>query len=76
MFVRKVRLEHFRNYESLELNFNDGLHLFSGNNAQGKTNLLEAIFLSAMGKSFRAGNDNELIHWKANAGKIVIFFYK
>ena len=74
MFVTKVYLDNFRNYESLELNFDEGMHLFFGNNAQGKTNLIEAIFLAAMGKSFRAGNDNDLIHWKAIEGKIAVFF--
>ena len=74
MLVEQVALKNFRNYSSLEMAFDSGVHLFSGDNAQGKTNLLEAIFLSAMGKSFRAGHDDELIGWEAGEGNVEVRF--
>lgn len=74
MVVEKIALTNFRNYSSVVLEFDDGVHLFSGDNAQGKTNLLEAIFLSAMGKSFRAGQDDELIGWNGDDAKVEIHF--
>lgn len=74
MFVGKIQLKNFRNYDQIELNFNQGVHIFSGFNAQGKTNLLEAIFMSVLGNSFRAGHDDELISWGAANSSIEIFF--
>lgn len=74
MRIDKVRLRQFRNYAALELEFDSGVQLFSGFNAQGKTNLLEAIFLSAMGKSFRTGSDEEMIAWAADEGTVELAF--
>ena len=61
MFIKNVRLENFRNYEKQEINLKENINIIYGNNAQGKTNILEAIFLCSMGKSFRAKKDKELI---------------
>ncbi|NLV98721.1 MAG: DNA replication/repair protein RecF [Clostridiaceae bacterium] len=61
MRLTSLRLTNFRNYEKLELLFNDGIHVFYGDNAQGKTNLLEAIFLCTCARSHRTGHDEELI---------------
>ena len=55
MKLKWLKLEDFRNYENLELSFNDGVTALVGLNAQGKTNLLESIAFLALGKSFRAG---------------------
>ena len=74
MIVEKVHMKNFRNYATLAMSFDGGVHLFSGFNAQGKTNLLEAIFLSAMGKSFRTGHDEELIGWEASESSVDIVF--
>ncbi len=52
MYIKKVKLENFRNYDSLEIEFNPNFNLIYGNNAQGKTNILEAIYLSALRKIF------------------------
>ena len=60
MYIKKVKLENFRNYEDEEINLKDGINIIYGNNAQGKTNILESIFLCAYGKSFRAKKDKEL----------------
>lgn len=61
MHLASLRLEHFRNYRTLHLTFSPGLNVIHGDNAQGKTNLLEAIFFLATGKSHRAGRDQDLI---------------
>ena len=53
MYIREVELKNFRNYEHLNLKFNENVNFIIGNNAQGKTNLLESIFICSMGKSFR-----------------------
>ena len=74
MNVERIKLAYFRNYETFDLFFDSGVHIFTGQNAQGKTNLLEAIFLAVLGKSFRAGNDEELIHWTAQKAMVEISF--
>lgn len=56
-----MRLINFRNYKNIELKLNSNLNIFIGNNAQGKTNLIEAIYLCATGKSFRTNRDREII---------------
>ena len=50
--------------KSVQLEFTDGVHVFIGENAQGKTNLMESIYALAMTKSHRTTNDKELIGWK------------
>lgn len=65
MFLTQLALSHFRNYAHLEIEFAPGITLLHGNNAQGKTNLLEAIFFLATGRSPHAGAERELIHWGA-----------
>lgn len=64
MFLEQLALMHFRNYESLSLNFDQGINIFIGANAQGKTNLLEAIYVLALTRSHRTANDKALIHWQ------------
>ena len=66
MWLEKIQLEQFRNYRQLSLEFNadDRVHLIIGDNAQGKTNFLEAILLLSMAKSFRAVRHNALIQWE------------
>lgn len=65
MWIRRLTLSHFRNYRSLELDLPQGLILVLGDNAQGKSNLLEAAFLLATTKSDRVQTDGGLIHWEA-----------
>ena len=65
MWVRHLSLSNVRNYSKLELDFNRGPVLLLGDNAQGKSNLLEAIMLLATTRSERAQTDGELIHWDA-----------
>mgnify|MGYP002622057973 CR=1 FL=1 len=63
MTVKSVRLDQFRNYDSLALTFDPGTNLFYGENAQGKTNALEAIYLCGTTRSHRAGRDREMIRF-------------
>ena len=61
MKVEKVVLENYRNYKQAEFTFRDGLNVICGRNAIGKTNLMESIFVSAIGRSPRTKNEKDLI---------------
>ncbi len=61
--LKELVLRNYRNYENLELSFDSDLVIFAGKNAQGKTNILEAIFLSCTGRSHKTSKDRELIKW-------------
>ncbi len=71
MELQRLQLAHFRNYPDLDLTLGPGMHVFAGANAQGKTNLLEAIYLTATGRSPRTGQESELIDWDAEIGRVV-----
>lgn len=60
--IESIRLINFRNYGSLNIKLNKQINIFIGNNAQGKTNLLEAIYMCATGRSFRTNRDREIIN--------------
>ena len=62
MFLNRLNLTNFRNYENQSINFIKGINLFVGDNAQGKTNIIESIYLSSFGKSYRATKDVEMIN--------------
>jgi DNA replication and repair protein RecF len=70
MELRRLQLDHFRNYPALDLALGAGLHVFSGANAQGKTNLLEAVYLTAVGKSPRTSQEGELIAFDADVSRV------
>ena len=70
MKLNNLRLQDFRNYSSLALSFEPGVNLIVGRNAQGKTNLLEAIGYLGSGKSFRAQKTGELIRFSADFADI------
>ena len=61
MFIRQLKLQNFRNYVELDFNPGPGINLLHGENAQGKTNILEAISMLATTRSLRAGRESELI---------------
>ena len=61
MYCKRVKLENFRNISECSVDFCDGINVLVGENAQGKTNLLEAIFYASVGRSFRSTASNELI---------------
>ena len=62
MWIKKIKINNFRNYKNIEINLNKGINIFYGDNAQGKTNIIEAIFLGGYGKSFRTNKDKEMIN--------------
>ncbi|SES41185.1 DNA replication/repair protein RecF [Psychrobacillus sp. OK032] len=70
MYIERLELKDFRNYESIELDFSSKINVFIGENAQGKTNLMESLYVLSMAKSHRTSNDKELIRWEADYGKI------
>ena len=61
MRIKRLKVENFRNLEKLDIEFSDGVNIIYGNNAQGKTNIIEAIYIFSFGKSFRANKDIELL---------------
>ena len=71
MNLNNLKLRDFRNYEELDLDFDPGVNLIVGNNAQGKTNLLEAIGYVGSGKSFRAQKTTEMVRFGADFADIV-----
>ena len=76
MWIEKININNFRNYKNQEINFSKKINIFYGENAQGKTNIIEAIYLCSMGKSFRTNKDLELIKFKENTAQIEINFQK
>lgn len=76
MEINKLVLRDFRNYDLQEIGFNSNINVFFGNNAQGKTNIIEAIFLCSYGKSFRARRDEDLIGFEKNQASIELDFRK
>lgn len=74
MQIEKLALNNFRNYDNLSLSFYNGINIIWGNNAQGKTNILEALYLFATARSHRATKDRELISFNCDFSKILINF--
>lgn len=70
MIVTRAELNTYRNYAQLRVDFGDGINVLCGDNAQGKTNLLEAIYLCSVGRSPRTPRDRELIQKDAERGRI------
>ncbi|MCU6710978.1 DNA replication/repair protein RecF [Paenibacillus sp. J5C_2022] len=70
MLLKNIALHNYRNYGGLELATPHMVNVFLGPNAQGKTNLLEAIFVLALSKSHRTSKDKELIGWEADTARI------
>lgn len=70
MFLTGIQLQNYRNYGQLDLKTPNKVNIFLGPNAQGKTNLLEAIFVLALSKSHRTSKDKELIGWNAETARL------
>ncbi len=70
MILKKIQLQNFRNYQSQEFKFPQGTTLVVGSNTSGKTNLLEAVYLLATGKSFRAQTEKEMISYGKELARI------
>ena len=76
MYVKKIELINFRNYEKQEINLGKNINIFYGDNAQGKTNIIESIFLCSFGKSYRTNKDKELIKLDKNKLQVKIDYQK
>ena len=76
MWIKKIKIKNFRNYEKEEINLEKNINIFYGQNAQGKTNIIESIFLCSMGKSFRAKKDKEMIKLNEENSAVEIEFEK
>ncbi len=76
MYLKNLKLENFRNYEKEEIELINGINLFLGNNAQGKTNIIEAIYVCAFGKSYRTSKDNEIIMFDKDFCRISLDYIK
>lgn len=72
MLVTTLHLADFRNYTALKLRLSPGVTVLSGHNAQGKTNIIEALHLLATGRSHRTRHDREMIRWQADGARAAI----
>lgn len=72
MHIKNIELTNFRNYEELRTDFNQNVNLILGNNAQGKTNLLEGIYLTSIGRSFRTNKDSDLVNFNKEMAKVKV----
>lgn len=70
MYLQELQLQNFRNYAAANLKLGQGINVLLGENAQGKTNLLEAIYALALTRSHRTANDHDLINWQAKTARI------
>ena len=61
MYIKSLKLKNFRNYRDLTIDFDSRVNLITGQNAQGKTNLIESLYMSSMGRSFRTNHDADMI---------------
>lgn len=76
MIIKSLELENFRNYKSLNIEFDKGVNILYGDNAQGKTNILEAIYISATTKSHKGAKDKEIINFEAEEAHIKTYLDK
>lgn len=76
MKVKRIELFNYRNYLSDTIDFGDGLNVITGHNAQGKTNLIEAVYFCAVGKSFRVAREKDVINWDKDIAKIKVIIEK
>lgn len=76
MIIKSLELENFRNYKSLNIEFDKGVNILYGDNAQGKTNILEAIYVSATTKSHKGAKDKEIINFEAEEAHIKTYLDK
>ena len=76
MIINSIELQDFRNYETLKLDFDSGTNILYGDNAQGKTNVLEAIYICATTKSHKSNKDREIIHFDKEEAHIRMYLEK
>lgn len=76
MIIKSLELSNFRNYDSLSIKFDKGTNILFGDNAQGKTNILEAIYLSATTKSHKGSKDKDVINFNEEEAHIRTYIEK
>ena len=76
MYIKNIKLKNFRNYEEQEIELSKNINVFFGQNAQGKTNIVEAIFLCSLGKSFRTNKEKEVIRFNEKNTNIEVDYQK
>lgn len=76
MILKSLELANFRNYEELNISFDKGTNILYGDNAQGKTNILEAIYVSATTKSHKGSKDKEIINFDKEEAHIRTYLEK
>lgn len=76
MIIKSLELQNFRNYDSLNIHFSSGTNILYGDNAQGKTNILEAIYLSSTTKSHKGSKDKDIINFEKEEAHIRTFLEK
>lgn len=74
MYIKEIRLHQYRNYDDAVITLPHSIVVFHGRNGQGKTNLLEGLYVSSFGKSYRGVNDRDLIHWNSQDGSVIVTF--
>ena len=74
MNITNLELNNFRNYTYSKTSFNNGINFIVGKNAQGKTNMLEGIYLLSVGKSPKNSKDKQIVKFNANRGKVAVDF--
>ena len=72
MYIESLELKNFRNYEELSIVLDPGTNILYGDNAQGKTNVLEAVYLCGTTKSHRGSKDKEMIRFEQD--EVLMFF--
>ena len=76
MWIKDIKIKNFRNYENEKIELNKNINIFYGQNAQGKTNIIESIYLCSIGKSFRTNKEKELIKFDKENCSVEIDFEK
>ena len=76
MIIKSLELADFRNYETLNISFDKGTNILYGDNAQGKTNILEAIYVSATTKSHKGSKDKEIVNFNKEEAHIRTYLEK
>lgn len=76
MYIKNLKLKNYRNYNYLDLDLENGINIIYGNNAQGKTNILEALYISSTTKSYKQSKDKEIIKFDQEEAHIKTTYIK
>ncbi len=76
MFIKRLQMLNYRNYNVLDISLGPHVNVFMGDNAQGKTNILEGIYYCAFARSHRTSKDRELINWNADNALLSVYCWK